>query len=224
MKKKMKVVGKVACGIGVAAVILVLALKLSAEQDSGNELKGRNSCNSYYTTTFRKELGDLDYELQKHDENFSEEEELIKVESGNVTLLFRKGEGANFDNNKKLIQTDYIGGYEFVKEENGYYYSGQRRLALKYMDLEKEYSWEETFRADLALSTNKRYKKFVKENYEVLPAWGLSENPEIGNVTVDGQKIDDVYKVEMDGSEYYLWIIYDLETDNDAADIVIENQ
>ena len=88
----MKVVGKAACVIGVAAVILVLALKLSAEQDSGNELKGRNSCNSYYTTTFRKELGDLDYEIQKHDENFSEEEELIKVESGNVTLFFRKGD------------------------------------------------------------------------------------------------------------------------------------
>ena len=53
-------------------------------------------------------------------------------------------------------------------------------------------------------------------------AWGVSDNPKIESVTVDGQKIDEVHTIDVDGKEYSLWIIYDLQTENKAANVVIE--
>ena len=50
----------------------------------------------------------------------------------------------------------------------------------------------------------------------------MSDNSKIESVTVDGQKIDEVHTIDVDGKEYYLWIIYDLQTENKSADVVIE--
>lgn len=223
MRKRTKIVLVVVAGIGIVVVTALLFWKMSEHQDPNNRLEGRNSSNSYYTTIFENQENSLEQEMQKNDDRFEEEEDVTQLETGNITLVFRKGKEFNFDKDSgELIEIDYIGGYEFVKTSGGYFYSGQRRLSLKHMELEREYTWEETFRADLALTTRKAYKEFVKNNYNVLPAWGISENADVENMTVDGQKIDQVIPIEMDEKPYYLWIIYDLETEKDAVDVILK--
>ena len=49
-----------------------------------------------------------------------------------------------------------------------------------------------------------------------------TDNSNVQNVTVDGQKIDEVHEIDVDGETYYLWIIYDLQTQNKVSDVIIE--
>ena len=62
----------------------------------------------------------------------------------------------------------------------------------------------------------------MEKQYGVLPAWGVTDYSDISNVTVDDQKIDEVHEIDVDGETYYLWIIYDLQTQNKVSDVIIE--
>lgn len=66
------------------------------------------------------------------------------------------------------------------------------------------------------------YENTAEKYYKALPAWGVTDNSNVQNVTVDGQKIDEVHEIDVDGETYYLWIIYDLQTQNKVSDVIIE--
>ena len=61
-----------------------------------------------------------------------------------------------------------------------------------------------------------------REEYGVLPAWGVSDTDKVKHMTVDGQKVDKVIEFSYKEETYYLWIIDDLKTENNAVDIKIE--
>ena len=111
----------------------------------------------------------------------------------------------------------YVSCYDFIVVSKGYNYSGVRDLAIG-LNKEKEYSWKDTFLADLSQSRLSGLEK----QYGVLPAWGVTDYSDISNVTVDDQKIDEVHEIDVDGETYYLWIIYDLQTQNKVSDVIIE--
>ena len=66
------------------------------------------------------------------------------------------------------------------------------------------------------------YENTAEKYYKALQAWGVTDNSNVQNVTVDGQKIDEVHEIDVDGETYYLWIIYDLQTQNKVSDVIIE--
>ena len=86
-------------------------------------------------------------------------------------------------------------------------------------DDDKKYTWKETFLADLFMSRDAVYRGAVEKKYKVLPAWGVTDYSDISNVTVDDQKIE----LDVDGKTYYLWIINDLKTQNEASEVRIES-
>ena len=67
------------------------------------------------------------------------------------------------------------------------------------------------------------FKAGVEKKYKAIPAWGVTDYSDISNVTVDDQKIDEVHKLDVDGKTYYLWIINDLKTQNEASEVRIES-
>ena len=101
---------------------------------------------------------------------------------------------------------------------------GNNLTAYSYVSSGKTYDWQTTMRSDLSNSTKKTYRSIIGKGkkYTVLPAWGISNTEKVKDVTVDGQEIDEVIAFSHDGTDYYLWIIYDLQTENAAVDIVIE--
>ena len=115
--------------------------------------------------------------------------------------------------------------------DNGkYYYIGARVLIVGGTELvvedfkkdDKKYTWSETFLADIFGSKYAYGENIMGKMNNRVFVWGVSDNPKIESVTVDGQKIDEVHTIDVDGKEYYLWIIYDLQTENKIADVVIE--
>ena len=118
-----------------------------------------------------------------------------------------------------------VNGYEFIINKNGTYsYSGNISMNFEYTGQTKKYDWKTTALSDLSNSTKKWYKKLVnpRDTYGVLPAWGVSDTDKIKHMTVDGQSVDHVIEFSQDGQTYYLWIIDDLQTENNAVDIVID--
>lgn len=142
-----------------------------------------------------------------------------------MTLLYEAQTG----NLKKvfMLYKDQIRGYEFFVNENGSYsYSGVRTTTFANFFEEKKYDWKTTVLSDLSNSTGKGYKKVVnpKKKYGLLPAWGVSDTDQVKYMTVDGQKVDEVIEFSTDGEKYYLWMIDDLQTENNAKDIKIEEK
>ncbi len=221
MKHKVKIV--IGIAIVIVTVLVIIQLKTGV-WNSDQKLLGANGNTFFYMQEIdAKGYQTLEDGLNAKDENLESEQKVCQVENEGVVQIFLQGKDVIVNKKGEVLQNSpYIICYEFMKEGNIYYYSGQRKLSEGFLEDTHNYTWQETFLADLSISQRTTYKKMVGNRYEVLPAWGLSENPEIGNVTADGQKIDEVHTVEMDGAEYYLWIIYDLETENNASDILVE--
>lgn len=117
-------------------------------------------------------------------------------------------------------------GYEFIVNDDGTYsYSGVRRCSYA-GDISKiptEYDWKTNAIADISFSIDDPLNKFEnpRETYGVLPVWGVSDNEQVKNMTVDGQGVDEVIELSDDGETYYFWFIQDMQTRNAAKDIVI---
>ena len=133
-----------------------------------------------------------------------------------------KGEEIYKENDKIIDNVTYICCYDFLEKDDYYIFCGKRSLSIGDSEAYTKYSWQETMLADMFISKSFLYKKAIQKKYNALPAWGVSDNSKIESVTVDGQKIDEVHTIDVDGKEYYLWIIYDLQTENKSADVVIE--
>ena len=144
---------------------------------------------------------------------------LHRTTTGNVEKIFM------LDTMKKEgYESSQVRGYEFVINESGTYtYQGAKSRVFQYSNMERKHDWKTTVQADLCDSTNRGYKKIMnaKKIYGVLPAWGVSDIPEVEKMLVDGQTVDHVVEIPLEETTYYLWIINDLQTENDAKDIVI---
>lgn len=194
--------------------ILAVIFKLSGIYDPGNVLLGNNINSYFYTRAIGKESYEsLERAMNVVDKGYSKEKLLYKSETGNVAKVF-------------MLAENEVEGYEFLIRDNRYYYIGGRNLVFYGVNQTKEYSWEETVLCDLSCSTKKTYKNIIKigERYNVLPAWGVSDREQIKDITIDGQEIDTVIDFSQNGKLYYLWIINDLKTENNAANVIIEKR
>lgn len=165
----------------------------------------------------------VDEALLDVDEKVKSEKQLCQIEDNGIVHVYMQGY-----NNVKFEDVDinrtntYIKCYDFVTVSDGYNYSGERKLVINFDD-DKKYTWKETFLADLFMSRDAVYRGAVEKKYKVLPAWGVTDYSDISNVTVDDQKIDEVHELDVDGKTYYLWIINDLKTQNEASEVRIES-
>lgn len=209
MKKKIIIVSTA------AVIVLVIAGILFVQGgviDPKNQVSGNNANAAGYQKEFVKPLGtDILTCLEKMDENYEEEDTIFQLKDGNVMLLFQKG-------------TDYVTCYELLETDRGYYRSGSRKLVPDFSKKNNGCTYQQTFLADLSQSTKKMYKKMIKGRYEVLPAWGISDDVKVENLAAEGQTPDKVYPVQINGKEYYLWIILDLKTSKNAVEIELEER
>lgn len=137
---------------------------------------------------------------------------LYEAQTGNLVKVF-------------MLYKDQVRGYEFLVNESGNYnYIGVRSATFANFFETKEYDWKTTVLSDLSSSTKKAYRRIVrpKESYGVLPAWGVFDTDQVKNMTVDGQKVDEIIEFSKEEENYYLWIIDDLQTENNAKDIKID--
>ena len=178
---------------------------------------------SYINDVHPNKYKSVDEALLDVDEKVKSEKQLCQIEDNGIVHVYMQGY-----NNVKFEEVDinrtntYIKCYDFVTVSDGYNYSGERKLVINFHD-DKKYTWKETFLADLFMSRDAVYRGAVEKKYKVLPAWGVTDYSDISNVTVDDQKIDEVHKLDVDGKTYYLWIINDLKTQNEASEVRIES-
>ena len=173
---------------------------------------------SYSKDISPQNYSSVDEAMKTVDEKLNSEEKICQIEENGVVHVYVQGINTIKDKNGKVDQIrQYVSCYDFIVVSKGYNYSGVRDLAIG-LNKEKEYSWKDTFLADLSQSRLSGLEK----QYGVLPAWGVTDYSDISNVTVDDQKIDEVHEIDVDGETYYLWIIYDLQTQNKVSDVIIE--
>lgn len=210
MKRKTKVI---ICGIIILLIISVCCYIGISE--TKNTLFGANMNSSSYGKDINSDVFNCIEDAYSIKSGNTDNETIIyQKESGNVHTVFAYG----YDTNQ------YVICYEFIKNTEGYVYSGQRKLLINATDNAGTYTREDTLRADLSLSTASGYKNVVKpgERYDVLPAWGVSDYESIANVRIDGQQIDKVIEIADEDETYFLWIIYDLQTEKNAKDVEID--
>ena len=120
-----------------------------------------------------------------------------------------------------LHADDEIISYEFVEQNDRYFYIGTRKLAYgaDFYPIDS-YSWQETVFADASMSRISHGIRFFKDG-DSDPAWGVTAfNPEKA-VQIKGKYPDQVIELKTDsGSTIYLWIYNDL---NNTAELKLED-
>ena len=98
---------------------------------------------------------------------------------------------------------------------------GKRNLSIL---KEKKYSSKDDLMSDLQQSLDNTHIKYLKLNemYNAIPAWGVSENADIKNVTIESQKIDKIIPIKYNNKIYYFFVIYDLKTEKSIYDLNIK--
>ena len=116
---------------------------------------------------------------------------------------------------------DEIISYEFVEQNDRYFYIGTRKLAYgaDFYPIDS-YSWQETVFADASMSRISHGIRFFKDG-DSDPAWGVTDfNPEKA-VQIKGKYPDQVIELKTDsGSTIYLWIYNNL---NNTAELKLED-
>lgn len=210
MKRRKKVI-KILVLLAVVGIIGTVFV-MSGIYDPDNRILGNNQNVTWYSRTIGTEAyAAIEDAVKSHDENYNKEKMLYTLHTGNVAEVF-------------MLNGNEVTGYEFIIKDEKYHYIGERKLIINGGASVKEYDWEMTLRSDLSYSTGKSYKNItsVGTKYSVLPAWGISDREQVRNVTFDGQAVDEVIPFSDEQGTYYLWIIHDLQTKNDAVDVVIE--
>ena len=216
MNKKKIVI--IASAVALVAILMVVGYLSSGLVDPKNQVWG-NNLTVYSYVSSGKTYDSIEIAMAEVDEHYSEEKLLGTVRTGNVTIIFLLSEGQAGEHGTSCVKA-----HEFVTVDGGYNHKGGRTTTFEGSVHYDSYDWQTTMRSDLSNSTKKTYRSIIGKGkkYTVLPAWGISDTGEVKDVTVDGQGIDEVIPFSHDGTDYYLWIIYDLQTENDAVDIVIE--
>ena len=116
---------------------------------------------------------------------------------------------------------DEIISYEFVEQNDRYFYIGTRKLAYgaDFYPIDS-YSWQETVFADASMSRISHGIRFFKDG-DSDPAWGVTDfNPEKA-VQIKGRYPDQVIELKTDsGATNYLWIYNNL---NNTAELKMED-
>ena len=116
---------------------------------------------------------------------------------------------------------DEIISYEFVEQNDRYFYIGTRKLiyGADFYPIDS-YSWQETVFADASMSRISHGIRFFKDG-DSDPAWGVTAfNPEKA-VQIKGRYPDQVIELKTDsGSTIYLWIYNNL---NNTAELKLED-
>ena len=221
IKKKKKIIIAIIVFVIVFICICIIMSYLHRDDEF---LKGANgNAMTYINDVHPNKYKSVDEALLDVDEKVKSEKQLCQIEDNGIVHVYMQGY-----NNVKFEEVDinrtntYIKCYDFVTVSDGYNYSGERKLVINFHD-DKKYTWKETFLADLFMSRDAVYRGAVEKKYKVLPAWGVTDYSDISNVTVDDQKIDEVHELDVDGKTYYLWIINDLKTQNEASEVRIES-
>ena len=217
IKKKKKIIIAI---IVFVIMIIGICIIMSYLHRDDEFLSGANvNSMSYSKDISPQNYSSVDEAMKTVDEKLNSEEKICQIEENGVVHVYVQGINTIKDKNGKVDQIrQYVSCYDFIVVSKGYNYSGVRDLAIG-LNKEKEYSWKDTFLADLSQSRLSGLEK----QYGVLPAWGVTDYSDISNVTVDDQKIDEVHELDVDGKTYYLWIINDLKTQNKASEIRIES-
>ena len=216
MKKKRIII--ITSVVVLVILLMVLGYLSSGLIDPKNQVWG-NNLTAYSYVSSGKTYDSIEVAMAEVDEHYDEEVLLGAVRTGNVTIVFLLDDGQTGEHGTSCVKA-----HEFVTVDGGYNHKGGRTTTFAGSIHNDSYDWQTTMRADLSNSTKKTYRSIIGKGkkYTVLPAWGISDTEEVQNIAVDGQGIDEVIGFSHDGTDYYLWIIYDLQTGNDAVDIVIE--
>jgi hypothetical protein len=207
-KKQMKSVLTVA---SIAVVIIIGTLVMWKWEKNQTSVMGNNVNSGYYNASENQCYANLDEAEESLVPDLNEADILYRMQKENVAILY-------------VLCQQQIQGYEFLILENGQYqYMGVRTLVFAGVLGEKPYDWQTTVRADLEYSLEESYQKIIQpgEDYQVLPAWGVSTEESVADISIDGQAVDHVISFVKDQQTYYLWIIEDLKTPNDANNVVI---
>lgn len=200
--------------LAILAVIGIIGavFLMSGIYNPNNNIQGNNQNVTWYTRKIGTEsYVTIEDAMKAHDKNYNKEKMLYRCDTENVAKVF-------------MLNGDEVTGYEFIIKEEKYYYIGERKLIIDGGISGKEYDWETTLRSDLSYSTRKSYRNItnIGTKYLVLPAWGISDREQIRDITFDSQAVDEVIPFIKGESTYYLWIVHNLKTRNDAVNVVID--
>ncbi len=204
-------------------VILCLLVKYISDQDPivyGNNLSG---CE--YGKRF---LPKVYHSKEEVIENFQEDTtQLFINETGNIVQFFflKQLEFEGDSETDFKSKTVYCHDFYWNPSDGTYTYSGERHTTI--MDSIARmnvYTWQETMRADAYESFGYfgHFGNTFPSDYDSFPLWGICESSEVYNVTISGQKIDDIIEINTeDGEKYYLWIIDDYTATDSFNDLTV---
>jgi len=116
---------------------------------------------------------------------------------------------------------DEIISYEFVEQNDRYFYIGTRKLVYgaDFYPIDS-YSWQETVFADASMSRIPHGIRFFKDG-DSDPAWGVTDFNPGKAVQIKGRYPDQVIELKTDsGATNYLWIYNNL---NNTAELKMED-
>lgn len=116
---------------------------------------------------------------------------------------------------------DEIISYEFVEQNDRYFYIGTRKLVYgaDFYPIDS-YSWQETVFADASMSRIPHGIRFFKDG-DSDPAWGVTDFNPGKAVQIKGRYPDQVIELKTDsGSTIYLWIYNNL---NNTVELKLED-
>ena len=126
------------------------------------------------------------------------------------------------DYHEVFLQADYeIISYEFVEQNDRYFYIGTRKLVYgaDFYPIDS-YSWQETVFADASMSRISHGIRFFKDG-DSDPAWGVTDFNPGKAVQIKGRYPDQVIELKTDsGATNYLWIYNNL---NNTAELKMED-
>ena len=205
-------------------ILFIIILFIVVTSNKEEWVVGANGSSSSYSVGIPRTTYDTPEEAIRanRDEDYEEEKQLFKIKNNDIIHVYTQNYYDTYDEQGNIV-SEYtcFNCYDVLEKDMRYYYLGSRYLSVNFFG-EDKFTWEKTFRGDLYDSRSNYDNYFARKIYKSILAWGVSDNPKIESVTVDGQKIDEVHTIDVDGTEYYLWIIYDLQTENKIADVVIE--
>ena len=184
-------------------LIIYMGKMLSASTDIQTSFQGNNEYVYYYAEgegNYRYD--DIESLLKDEIENrrktgiHNKLEEIYRMQiAGKIFVYFR-------ENDNEIIE------YDFFRQNNLYYCSGNKALLYGGIASDDKYTTEETIRKDIA---NTMWRG-VGYNEVGVPAWGVSTDDQIFSMTINAKKVDDVILIdEKDGKKYYFWITSNVE-------------
>lgn len=180
-------------------ILAFLGKGLSGSTKIYNAFQGNNVYTCFYSEGDGED-GYNDIESFLEDEKeiriLNELEEIYRIQSEEkIFVYFKNGE-------TEIVE------YDFLKQDDLYYFFGNKTLVYNWIGSNASYTTEETIRKDIA---NTMWRGVGSDEVGA-PAWGVSTDERIASMTINDEPVDDVILVnEIDGKKYYFWITTNVE-------------